>query len=328
MANINVEHKIKVVNIAYLAVPLFRVPDVKDSKAQLPPSQQATLAASILRACSAAEDLTATLQILNAVYYFSNGYDLPQALDIARQFTTNEIADCKKMLATLAERGDAYAMTLHGRFLEKIGKTQEAQDLYEKALGKFDVKMHKGYPHPMALPWMTPWMALLDLQTSTQDPELKSKVMRALEFGAYKADDPTAFYRLAAFQESGSYKWLECMNKAAASGHSDAMYQLGLFNMGMHTKLPKTLADQKLRKAFHFLTTYKHAGTQALAKEWFNAAASGGHKPSLLQLADMCDGDKEKERIYLRAMMDEPPKGKKEQWPQLVMLARRRIAQL
>ncbi|KAJ4294165.1 hypothetical protein N0V90_007855 [Kalmusia sp. IMI 367209] len=328
IAEIKSEYKIRVVNIAYLAIPLFRVPDVKDSKAQLPPSQQGPVAAGILRACSAAKDLTSTLQILNAVYYSSNGFDIPQAVDIARLFTANDISDCKKMLAQLAEEGNAHAMTLHGRFLEQSGKTQEARDLYVKALEKYDTKIHRGYPHPMALPWLTPWMALVNLQTANTTSESISKVKEALEFGALKADDPMAYYRLANLQEPKSHNWLAYMSKAAASGHSDAMYRLGQFYLDVHADPSGFLNHAKFRSALKFMTSWRQTGALNFAKEWFNAAAIGGHKPSILQLVDLYGGDKEKQRVYLRAMLEDPPKGVKEEWPHLVMQARKRLAEM
>lgn len=319
-----------------LAIPLFRVPDVNDTRAQLPPSQQLPVAAAMLLACSAAGDVQATLQILYAVYYSKNQYNLPEAAKIARLFSPDDISNCKKMLEKLAEgedgtsgaTGDANAMTLHGKFLELAGMKQEAKYFYEKAIEKFDTEIHYGYPHPMALPWQTPWTALVDLEQSQKEPS-PSKIKEALEFGALKADDPIAYYQLASLQQEKNPSWLTYMTKAAASGHSEAMYRLGQYYLAVD-KQPSQFLTAGFRKTMNFLTGWKQSGLMDFALEWFMAAGMGGYKPASMELADLYaeTNEKEKERDCLRAVVLEPPSGKKEEWPHLIARARKRLAHM
>lgn len=318
-----------------LAIPLFRVPDVNDTTAQLPPSQQAHTAAAILLACSAAGDVQATLQILNAAYYSKNGYNIPQAAEIARFFSPSDINNCMLTLEKLAgggggnagPTGDANAMTLHGKFLELAGKKQEAKNFYEKALEKYDTKIHRGYPHPMALPWLTPWMELVTLERSQKEPSLV-KIKEALEFGALKADDPMAYYQLALFQQKRTPSWLAYMSKAAASGHSEAMFTLGHFYLSVNEK-PASYLKAGFQKALNFMTSWKRAGPADLAMDWFRAAALGGHKPAMMEIAELhtkSGASPELVKNCLRDVLQAPPKGKQEEWPHLVTQAQRQLA--
>lgn len=318
-----------------LAIPLFRVPDVNDSRGQLPPSQQAHVAAAILLACSAAGDVQATLQILNAMYYSVNGYNIPQAVEIARYFSPIDINNCMSTLQKLAEgesgkngvKGDSNAMTLHGKFLELAGNKQEAKYFYEKALKNYNTRIHRGYPHPMGLPWLTPWMELVNLEKSLQEPS-SAKIQEALKFGALKADDPMACYQLALFQQKRTPSWLEYMSKAAASGHSEAMYTLGHFYLSVNEK-PASYINAGFKKALNFMLSWKRAAPADLAMEWFKAAALGGHKPAMMDMAELHAKNgaaPELIKSCLRDVLQEPLKGKQEEWPHLVAQARQRLA--
>lgn len=320
-----------------LAIPLFRIPDVNDTKAQLPPSQQSIIAASLLLACSAAGDLQATLQILNAVYYSSNGYNVPHAAKIARLFSPTDLSNCRKVLQQLAEgndgkaaaTGDANAMTLHGKFLELAGKQEEARYLYGKALEKYETKFFREYPHPMALPWLKPWTELVSLEETSATPS-SERITEALKFGALKADDPIAYYKLAALEEHRSPEWLTYMSKAAASGHSEAMYTLGQFYLHANEQPSVSFQDTGFRKVTRFLTSWKPNATAKFGMEWLKAAGMGGHKPALMEMAQIHEkqGAKEEVKSCLRAVLNEPINGGKEPWPQLVMQARQRLATL
>ena len=218
-------------------------------------------------------------------------------------------------------------MTLQGKFLELAGKTQEAKYFYRKALEKYDTKIHRGYPHPMALPWLTPWMELVNLEQASQTPS-SEKILEALNFGALKADDPMAYYKLASLQETRSPEWLAYMSKAAASGHSEAMYTLGQFYLQANEQPAVSFQSAGFKKAAKFLTSWKRNATAKFAMEWFKAAGMGGHKPALMEMAQLHEkeGAKEEVRTCLRAVLNEPLNGGKEQWPQLVMQARQRLA--
>ncbi|KAJ4356441.1 uncharacterized protein N0V89_004474 [Didymosphaeria variabile] len=294
----------------------------------------AELAASMLLACSAAGDLQATLQILNAVYYSSNAYNMPKAVDIARLFTPKDISDCRRMLEQLAEgndgkpeaKGDANAMTLHGKLLELAGKHQEAKYFYEKALKRYNTKIYRGYPHPMALPWLTPWLEFANLEKASEAPRYV-KIFQALEFGALKADDPMAYYKLASMQTDEKAEWLEYMTKAAASGHSEAMYKLGRFYLKANEHASAFLNSAKLRKVLKFVVSWRPNATADFGMEWLRAAALGGHKPALMEMAQLHEkkGEQEQARDCLRAVASEPLGGIPEEWPHLVLQARKQL---
>lgn len=317
-------YKLKIIHLPMLAIPLLRIP-----------GQQSQIAAAILLACSAAGDLQATLQILHAVYYSTTGYDISSAMDIARLFSPDDVSKCKLMLEKLAEgkkedaaaTGDANAMTLHGKFLELAGKSQEAKYFYEKALEKYDTKIHVGYPHPMALPWLTPWMELVRLERSQKEPS-QDTLKKALEFGALQADDPMAYYQLAMLQQERSPSWLAYMSKTAASGNSEAMYKLGQFYLAV-SKQPSSYMEKGFKNALSFITNSRSKSYEDFAMEWFKAAALGGHKPAsmeLVQLHEQNGANPELLKDHLRAILQDPPKGKGEEWPDLVKQARERLA--
>ena len=318
------EYKLKVIHLPMLAIPLLRIP-----------GQQSRIAADMLFACSAAGDLQATLQILHAGYYSTNGYDMPSAMELARLFTPEDLSKCKLMLEQLAEgkdggaaaTGDANAMTLHGKFLELAGNLQEAKYFYEKALEKYDTTIHVNYPHPMALPWLRPWTELAKLERSLPEPS-QDTLKKALEFGALKADDPTAYYELALLQQEKSPSWLAYTSKAAASGITEAMYQLGQFYQTVNAQ-PSSYAEQGFKKAFSFIKNSKSKDYSDFAMEWLRAAALGGHKAARMEMVRLQEekgATPEVLKEHLRAILQDPPKGKGEEWPDIVKQARERLA--
>ncbi|KAL1606547.1 hypothetical protein SLS60_003952 [Paraconiothyrium brasiliense] len=330
-------YKIRVVHLPMLAIPMFQIPDVNDTERQLPPSQQSTVAASILLACSAAGDLQATLQILYAVYYSSNAYNIPKAAEIARLFTPKDISDCRSMLEQLAEgndgkpeaKGDANAMTLHAKFLELAGEKQKARYFYDKALERYSTKLYRGYPHPMALPWLTPWTELANFERVSDTPRLE-KIVESLRFGALKADDPMAYYKLTTFTTEHSSKWLEYMTKAAASGHPEAMYKLGRFYLEANNHASVFLNSPGFRKALKFLVSWGPNATAKFGIEWLQAAGLGGHKPALMELAQLHEkeGAKEQAKDCLRAVANDSLGDVPDEWSYLVRKARQRLAAL
>ncbi|KAF2248344.1 hypothetical protein BU26DRAFT_428321 [Trematosphaeria pertusa] len=321
------KYKLQLGDLTYIAIPILRIPDVKDPNARLPPSQHPNIAARLLLACSAAKEYLATLQILSAVY-LSTMDGFPTAKDIVRLFSTAEIDECKRMLETLAEEGNTDAMTLQGQFLERAGQQQQAQALYEKALEKCDTKFNPMIPHPMAEPRMPPWTALGLMMQSKNTPQARAKAKAAFEKGAVKADDPLAYYHLASFENGRNTNWLKYMNKAAASGHLEAQYNLANFYMDVGMDKTALSKDRKITRAITWMTQWRQGSADNLAREWFKVAADSGHKPSMLELAELygIEGDEEKSKDYLRRMAESPPAKKTEKWPQLAELARKRLA--
>lgn len=331
------DYNLKVIHLPMLAIPMFRIPDVKDPTSQLHPSSNAPVAASLLVACSAAGDLQATLQILNTIYYSRSVHNIPQAAEMAHLYTPKHISDCRKMLEQLAEgdkknsgaTGDASAMTLHGKFVEMAGDVVQARYFYQKALDRYDTKIWRGYPHPMALPWLTPWTELVNLEEASPTPSVE-KMSEALKFGALKADDPMAYYKLANLQDSKSPEWLTYMNKAAASGHPEAMFKLGRFYHEVQAQQPTFLTNPRFRKALKFATSWKPNGAAELGMEWLNAAATCGHKPAVMEMARMYELNGQEDQIEncLEVVAAEPTSGIPEEWPELAAQARRRLIAL
>jgi TPR repeat protein len=287
------------------------------------------MAARMLLACSAAKDSLATLQILAAVYHRDND-GIPQAGDIARLFSPTEIKTCMKMMEQLAEQGDADAMTLHGQFLERAGQKGPAKYWYERAVENCKTKFDPRYPHPMALPREPPWIALANRMLSENTQEARAKAKAALEKGAFKAGDPLAYYQLASLEDDMSPNWLTYMSKAAASGHLEATYKLGHYYMDVGAKTSAYLSNSQLKKALKFVTNWKPDSVQVLAKEWFTVAAAGGHKPAMLELAELSssEGDEVGAMTWLRHITEPPRPGETEEWPRLVEQARKRLAGL
>ncbi|KAF2676688.1 hypothetical protein K458DRAFT_437129 [Lentithecium fluviatile CBS 122367] len=323
------KYKRLVGDITYIAIPLLQVPDVKNPNARLPPSQHPMIASRLLLALSAAKDSLATLQILAAVYHSSNDGIRP-ARDIARLFSAAEVNECKEMMEKLAEEGDTAAMTLHGQFLERAGQTGPAKYWYERAVEKCDTTFDPKYPHPMALPREQPWIALADLMLSENTPEARAKAKAALEKGALEIGDPLAYYKLASFENGMTPNWHTYMNKAAASGHLEATYKLGHYYMDVNADPASFLNNSQLKKALKFATSWRPGSVQTLAKEWFRIAASGGHKPAMMELAEMSksEGDEEGAKNWLRNITGPPRAGHTEEWPKLVEEASRRLAGL
>jgi len=287
------------------------------------------MAARMLLACSAAKDSLATLQILAAVYHRDNN-GIPQARDIARLFSTAEIKACTKMLEQLAEEGDTDAMTLHGQFLERSGHNVSAKHWYEQAVEHCKTKFDPRYPHPMALPREQPWIALANRMLSENTPEARAKAKAVLEKGAFKAGDPLAYYQLASLEDGTSPAWLTYMSKAAASGHLEAKHKLGHYYMDVDADPSSYLNNPRLRQALKFVTNWRPGSVQSLAKEWFAVAAAGGHKPAMLELAELSstEGDELGATTWLRHITDPPRSGETEEWPKLVEQARKRLAGL
>lgn len=227
----------------------------------------------------------------------------------------------------LAQAGDTDAMTLKGQFLEKNGQRDQAQLLYEKAVEKCDTKFDPKYPHPMALPRVPPWTALASVLLSSESSEARAKAKVVLEKGALKADDPLAYYQLAALETGQTYNWLKYTSKAAASGHLEAAHNLGHFYMEVNSDPESFHKAPQMRKALSFVSSFKSQSMERLAKEWFEVAAAGGHKGAMLELAELAnlEGDEEKMREYLIRVIDAPPLGKAEDWTRVVQEARKRL---
>jgi TPR repeat protein len=320
---------LKVGDITYIAIPLSRVPVFHGTRNRPTASQNSIIAGRLLLACSAAKDSLATLQILAAVYHSGNP-GIAKAGDIARLFSVAEINRTKAVMEQLAEEGDTEAMTLHGKFLEKAGKHGTARYWYEKATENCKTKFDPRYPHPMAFPRETPWMALVNNLMSQKSPETLEQAKAALQKGAFKASDPLAYYQLASLEDGMTPDWFTYVSKAAASGHLEATYKLGHYYMNVNTDPSSFLSNSRMKRALKFVTDWEPGSIKLLAKEWFAVAAAGGHKPAMLELSQISksEGDEEGATHWLRCILEPPPIRRTEEWPKLVEQTRRRLGGL
>jgi TPR repeat protein len=332
---IYVEYGVSIEDIASLAIVTFRIPDLTDPKkrAQIPPSVHEPLSSSMLQGCAQAEEPLAIMQILTAVYLASASDGAPYK-KLASLFPQSESVQYRKTLDTLCAKAKTFplgpeALTLQGLFLEREGKKEKAKDLYTEAVQRCHMKYSPKSRHPLQLPLITPWNALGYLLKADKSPEPQAQAKVYFNKGAIEADDPLSCYESAAFEDRTDPNWLRYTSKAAASGHRQATVDLADFYREASSKESPVLADTNMRKALNWLLEWKRGDPATLAREWLVAASNMGHKPSTLQLADyyQSSGDQNKTNEYLRRLT-EPPRSanQAEEWPQLVEVARKRLA--
>jgi hypothetical protein len=280
-----------------------------------------------------AEDPFAIVHILTAVYLAQSSSNTV-AKDIARLFSKSEIAKYRTTLDAVTQISHKTALgpdalTLKGLFLEQEGEKHKAKELYELAITRSGVKYTPDSRNPMQLPLLAPWNALGYLLKSDKDPNVRAEAKKYFEMGALKGDDPLSYYELADFEPRAGTKWLQYTSKAAASGHKQAAINLANFYQEVAAKDSPILTDSSVRNALNWLLKWRPGSAAALAREWLQVASNIGHKPSMLQLADYHDstGNPERAKEYLRQMLEPPgTANQSEEWPQLVQLARKRLA--
>ncbi|KAH7076092.1 hypothetical protein FB567DRAFT_563536 [Paraphoma chrysanthemicola] len=327
-------YKTSVEDLASLAIVTYRIPDLSDSskRALLAPSQHKPLAAALLQGCAQAEDPLAIIQILTAVYLAR--MDVVSAKELAALFPQSEIAKYRKSLAKLGLEAKSFALgpdvlTLQGLFAENEGHKEEAKSFYIEAIQRGHFKYNPKSRHPMQLPLITPWNALGYLLKADKDPDVRNQAETYFRRGAIEADDPLSYYELASFEERTNPKWLQYTSKAAASGHLQATLNLADFYRDVSLKESPVLVDSRMRDALNWLLGWKQGSAVSLAREWLQAASNMGHKPSTLHLADYCKSihDEEGEQSHLRRLLDSPSSTSEvEAWPQLVQVAKKRLA--
>jgi hypothetical protein len=321
--------------MASLAIVTYKIPDLVDAskRAMLPPTQHKTISGSLLQGCAQAEDPLAVIHILTAVYLSSMNADA-SVKELAALFPQNEIAKYRKTLDRLSSKSRTIALgpealTLQGLFLEREGKKEQAKASYVEAVERCHFNYNPRSRHPMQLPLITPWNALGTLLKSDKDPSIQAQAKVYFEKGAREGDDPLSYYELAAFEDRASTQWLQYTSKAAASGHRQAIVDLASFYQDVSTKDSSLLGNSNLRKALNWLLGWRPGSAAKLANEWLQAASKYGHKPSTLLLADHFKslGDEHQAKEYLRRLMEPPiSKNQAEEWPQLVQIARKRLA--
>jgi tetratricopeptide (TPR) repeat protein len=331
------EYHVPLDDITSLAIVTFKIPDISDpsKRAQLPPSQHKAAAGLMLQGCAQAKDPLAIVHVLTAVYVSTTGFD-SSIKEIARLFPQPEIAKYRNILDELTLKANKFALgpdalTLKGLFLEQEGRKSKAKELYQEAILRGHLKYTPGSRHPMQIPLVTPWNALGFMLKADKDPNVQAEAKKYFEKGALEGGDPLSYYELSAFESRTSTKWLQYTSKAAASGHRQAIINLADFYQEVAEKESPVLKDSNMRKSLNWLLGWRNGSAAALAREWLQAASNIGHKPSMLQLADYHTslGNHELAQEHLRHMLESPKAAnQREEWPQLVQIARKRLAGL
>ncbi|CAE7188391.1 hypothetical protein HRS9139_07623 [Pyrenophora teres f. teres] len=328
------KYNVQLDDVTSLAILTFKIPDLSDpaKRALLPSSSHKKIAGLLLQGCAQAEDPLAIVHVLTAVYLANSGN--AAAYEIMTLFPRQEIARYRETLKTLRPDPKKTALgpevlTLRGLFFEQEGQKDKAKEMYLEAINTAPLKYEGGSRHPMQLPLMAPWNLLGYMLKNDKDPKLQAEAKTYFEKGALEGDDPLSYYELAAFEPRTSEKWLKYTSKAAGSNHRQAIVDLAAFYQEVAKPDSIVLKDGSIRKALKWLLEWRHGSAAKLAREWLQAASNIGHKPSMLQLADYHASihDHERAMEYLRRMLDPPSTAnRQEEWPQLVQLAKRRLA--
>jgi tetratricopeptide (TPR) repeat protein len=141
------------------------------------------------------------------------------------------------------------------------------------------------------------------------------------EIAALEYDDPVAYFNLATHLETIAklhnedksddhhwllyvpYKWYEYMMKAAASGHAEACYKIGMFYMLGYKGHTQQIADYRLQTAlasnplmtaspgiFRASSKYNTELNQVdTIQRWLRCAEEGGHAEAHILLQDLID---------------------------------------
>jgi hypothetical protein len=329
------EYGTSVEDLASLAIVTWKVPDstAMDQGKPLLSQENRSISTSMLKGCAQLEDPLATIHILTAVYLAGTGEPTIYR-EVASFFNQKEVLKYKLILEKLGAKSKTFplgpeALTLQGLFLEKEGKVDQAERLYIEAVERVHFKWNPKSRHPMQLPLMSPWNALGYLLKSSQDPDRQAQAKAYFKRGALEGDDPLSYYELAAFEQRTDPKWLQYTSKAAASGHRQATVDLADFYREASLIDSPIVAETSMRKALNWLLEWKSGSAAKLADEWVRAASLMGHKPSTLRLADQCEsiGDQEGAKEHLRRLAKTSTQPNQvEEWPQLVQLAKKRLA--
>lgn len=255
---------------------------------------------------------------------------------VASLLSPAEVRICRQELERLASTNHSEAKTLLGHFLEREGSKAQAKELYEQAMETVEYGFTHSPKESFTLPQTRPWNALGLVLLEENSDESLQQAREAFRWGALEGDDPLSYYYLAShFEEKSSGNWLQYMSKAAGSGHQGAMYQVANFYMDidgedMASNSKASTQDQVLVRSLRWLHQRKAANARDLGIEYFQVAAAGGHKPSMLELAELAfiEGRDGKAIEWLETIARPPPKGKEEEWPSIAAEAKRRLQRL
>lgn len=251
------------------------------------PAQRVT-GRRLLLSVSAAGDVSATIRLLNTA--LKHGQLQAQELIPVRARLMSLVKDDKHPLA----------MVLLAQMLVAEGQHGRALPLLEAATSQLSAAASAPAPAPAEPgsrasdpgedadePAVTPpWTALGNLRLRLGDPQ---GAREAFEVGAFKGDDPAAYFYLAAFEAAHTAAWLEYTTKAAASGHVEAAFGLGRF-YSLPDAEAAAIGDAAVRAELRRRdgTGERRAplsGRMRWAVEWLSVAAAACHMPSILYSA-------------------------------------------
>jgi TPR repeat protein len=165
-----------------------------------------------------------------------------------------------KRLGVMAKEGKPQAMRLLGRVAASQGKDTEALEWFRKA---------------------AEGSAQLDFEDAGEALVCEGQILQrsnrrdaeaAFRKAALEFDNPSAYWHLSQLEDEGSSHREIYLLKAASSGIVEAAYELG------SAALSKTKAS-----GGNYLPPF-----HGMAREWFEIAATDGHGPSMLAIAQVC----------------------------------------
>jgi len=243
----------------------------------------------LLGACSKAQDPLATLHIMST-HYMALAHH--QTSRVSTILLPSELFTIRRHLESLAhDQNNAEACALLAQFLDHEGKPKKAAQLYQKAIDLWDISVLSATSNTMAPRIASPWAQYYLLLQSLNAP--KELCLEVLEKGA-EAEDPMSYYHLSTLQNPNSWDWMQYLTRAAASGHPDAMFDLGEWYISYDPVIK--FLDPKLASYVSWLKPNPKGdkakdpksltGTaEALGWEWHGLAAKAGNKRSMLRLA-------------------------------------------
>lgn len=262
------------------------------------------------------------------------------AKNFFRNFSPVEVRNARKVLEELAvDNKNPEAMTLVGVFLEKDGFKDEAQAMYHQAMDLSKMEVDVGVEaRKLGLPQIAPWNALGFLLKSKGDAGSLEQAKEVFKKGALEGDDPVSYYELAMLGEPNSGDWLQYMQKAAGAGHLDAIHALGKFYLSTEPEQVAESKDRKLMTMLKWIFSLGKGRTEILGMEYLTEGVNMGHKPSMMTLVSYLrrkeDAEKQegafREQIVglLEQVRGSPEGDKVEQWPELVVRARKQLQEM
>jgi hypothetical protein len=185
--------------------------------------------------------------------------------------TTKELIKPQAQLKQIVKSGSAsvQALVLQGMLYHQQRAYTLAASLFEQAIampqkstkehlstriGRFigldlenqDPNLDPRRPEELELDVVQAYVQLSGLQYGNHIPSKKDEALENMKVAALKYDDPVAYYQLAETVEKYSLKWLEYTRKAAASGYSVAMEDIGAIYAMKEEELKTTITDERV----------------------------------------------------------------------------------